>query len=147
VLLGVLGGIFSEGIDLPGRGLLAAIVVGPALPAANLERRLIQAWFEERFGEGFRYAWLVPGMGRVVQAAGRVVRSATDRGAVVLVGQRFMLRDYRRFFPEGWSPVRTNRPAQVLSGLWDGWDPKSPDSSVGEVAGSTTPQTPESSPS
>jgi len=121
-------------------------VVGPALPAANLERRLIQAWFEERFGEGFRYAWLVPGMGRVVQAAGRVVRSATDRGAVVLVGQRFMSRDYRRFFPEGWAPVRTNRPSQVLSGLWDGWDPEATPASPGEEAAATMPQAPRSSP-
>lgn len=123
VLLGVLGGIFSEGVDLPGRGLLAAVIVGPALPAATLERKLIQEWFQERWGEGFRYAWLVPGMGRVVQAAGRVVRAATDRGAVVLVGQRFRRRDYAAFFPPDWNPVRTRSPGEALAGFWDDWRP------------------------
>ena len=117
-LLGVLGGIFSEGVDLPGDALLAAVVVGPSLPQANLERRLLQQWFDERYQEGFRYAWLVPGLSRVVQAAGRVIRSPEDRGAVVLVGRRFVLRDYAAFFPEDWTPLRTRDPAAALAGLW-----------------------------
>lgn len=120
VLLGVLGGIFSEGVDLPGDALLAAVVVGPSLPQANLERRLLQEWFQERYQEGFRYAWLVPGLSRVVQAAGRVIRTPEDRGAVVLVGRRFVLKDYAAFFPEDWSPVRTGDPAGALAGLWQG---------------------------
>ncbi|MEC7946968.1 MAG: helicase C-terminal domain-containing protein [Myxococcota bacterium] len=118
VLLGVLGGIFSEGVDLPGQALLAAVVVGPSLPQANLERRLLQQWFEERYAEGFRYAWLVPGLSRVVQAAGRVIRTPEDRGAVVLIGRRFVLRDYAAFFPDDWSPVRTGDPTEALDGLW-----------------------------
>jgi DNA excision repair protein ERCC-2 len=120
-LLGVLGGIFSEGVDLPGDALLAAVVVGPSLPQANLERRLLQQWFEERYDEGFRYAWLawlVPGLSRVVQAAGRVIRSPEDRGAVVLVGRRFVQRDYAAFFPDDWTPVRSRDPAAALAGLW-----------------------------
>ena len=117
-LLGVLGGIFSEGVDLPGDALLAAVVVGPSLPQANLERRLLQEWFQERYEEGFRYAWLVPGLSRVVQAAGRVIRTPEDRGAVVLVGRRFVQKDYAAFFPEDWSPVRTSDPAGALAGLW-----------------------------
>ncbi len=119
VLFAVLGGIFAEGVDLPGDALLAAVVVGPALPAATLERRLLQAWFEERHGQGRRYAWLVPGMGRVVQAAGRVVRGPEDRGAVVLVGRRFLQRDYAAFFPEDWAPERTTAPGEALAGFWD----------------------------
>lgn len=119
-LLAVLGGIFAEGIDLPGDALLAAVVVGPALPPANLERRLLQAWFEERYGEGRRYAWLVPGMNRVVQAAGRVVRTSEDRGAIVLVGRRFLQRAYQEFFPDDWEPVRTDDPAVGMEGLWGG---------------------------
>ncbi len=107
VLLAVLGGIFSEGVDLPGNALLGAIVVGPALPQANLERRLLQAWFQQQHGEGFRYAWLVPGMCRVVQAAGRVVRTDEDRGAIVLVGQRFKRMEYAALLPEEWSVART----------------------------------------
>ncbi len=119
VLLGVLGGIFSEGIDLPGDALLAAIVVGPALPPVGLERRLLSAWFEERYGHGFRYAYQVPGMARVVQAAGRVIRTPSDRGAIVLIGRRFLQRDYQAFFPQEWSPQRTNDPAAALAGHWE----------------------------
>ncbi len=118
VLLGVLGGIFAEGVDLPGAALLAAVVVGPSLPQANLERRLLQDWFQERYQEGFRYAWLVPGLSRVVQAAGRVIRTPEDRGAVVLIGRRFIHRDYTAFFPEDWHPVRTSDPLSALDGLW-----------------------------
>jgi DNA excision repair protein ERCC-2 len=115
VLLAVLGGIFAEGIDLPGKALEAAVVVGPALPQANLERRLFQEWYEERFGQGFRYAWLIPGMNRVVQAAGRVIRTEDDRGAVVLMGRRFLLRDYQEMFPAAWHPERARSPGALLA--------------------------------
>jgi DNA excision repair protein ERCC-2 len=118
VLLGVLGGIFSEGIDLPGAGLLAAVIVGPALPAVGLERKLMSAWFQESHGHGFRYAYQVPGMARVVQAAGRVIRTSDDVGAIVLVGRRFLQRDYQSFFPPDWSPIETQDPASALAGLW-----------------------------
>ena len=118
VLLGVLGGIFSEGIDLPGAGLLAAIIVGPSLPAVGLERKLMSAWFQEIHGHGFRYAYQVPGMARVVQAAGRVIRTSDDVGAIVLVGRRFLQRDYQSFFPPDWNPIRTHDPVASLAGLW-----------------------------
>jgi len=118
VLLGVLGGIFAEGIDLPGSGLLAAVVVGPALPAVGLERKLMSGWFEDRYGSGFRYAYQVPGMARVVQAAGRVIRTPEDKGAIVLIGRRFLQRGYQAFFPEDWQPERSNAPAEALEGLW-----------------------------
>ena len=119
VLLGVLGGIFAEGIDLPGAGLLAAVVVGPALPAVGLERKLMSAWFEEQYGSGFRYAYQVPGMARVVQAAGRVIRTPEDKGAVVLIGRRFIQRDYQAFFPADWTPKRAHEISDALEGLWD----------------------------
>ena len=118
VLMGVLGGIFSEGIDLPGAGLLAAVIVGPALPAVGLERKLMSAWFQELHGHGFRYAYQVPGMARVVQAAGRVIRTPDDIGAIVLVGRRFLLREYQAFFPPEWAAVRSANPETDLSGLW-----------------------------
>lgn len=132
VLLGVLGGIFSEGIDLPGDGLVAAVIVGPALPQANLERRLLQAWFEQRHGEGFRYAWLVPGMCRVVQAAGRVVRTAEDRGAIVLVGQRFRRRQYAELLPSDWSPLptRSGRLGEELRDFFAPEEPLGPEAQV-----------------
>lgn len=119
VLMGVLGGIFAEGIDLPGAGLLAAVIVGPALPAVGLERRLMSAWFQELYGHGFRYAYQIPGMARVVQAAGRVIRTPDDVGAIVMVGRRFLQRDYQAFFPVDWVASRTSDPESDLSGLWD----------------------------
>jgi DNA excision repair protein ERCC-2 len=103
VMVGVMGGIFSEGIDLPGKALLCAVMVGPALPMANLSRRVIQQWYEEKYGEGFRYGWVVPGMSRVAQAAGRVIRSPEDKGTVVLIGKRFSQRIYRELFPLDWN--------------------------------------------
>ena len=119
VLMGVLGGIFSEGIDLPGAGLLAAVIVGPALPAVGMERKLMSAWFQELHGSGFRYAYQVPGMARVVQAAGRVIRTPDDIGAIVLVGRRFLQNEYQEFFPPEWTAVRSNNPEEDLVGLWD----------------------------
>lgn len=118
VLLAVLGGSFAEGVDLPGDALLGAIIVGPGLPPVTPERRLLEAWYEERFGEGRRYAWLVPGLSRVVQAAGRVVRRPEDRGAVVLIGRRFLLDEIRALLPADWSPLRAPRPAGPLRAHW-----------------------------
>jgi DNA excision repair protein ERCC-2 len=119
VLLGVMGGIFSEGIDLPSSALLGVVVVGPSLPQANLSRRLMQAWHEERYGQGFRYAWLVPGMARVSQAAGRVIRGPEDRGTLVLIGRRFLQSQYLDFLPSDWDPVRSTDIGADLSSFWD----------------------------
>jgi len=118
VLLAVLGGIFAEGVDLPGDALLGAVVVGPALPQANIERRLLQKWYQERFSEGFRYAWLVPGMSRVVQAAGRIIRTEDDVGAIVLVGRRFLRSEYAAMLPPEWRPIRSQEPDVDLLGHW-----------------------------
>ena len=120
VLLGVLGGIFSEGVDLPGDGLLAAIIVGLGLPGLDLERKLLQDWYETRYGEGYRYAWLVPGLARVVQAAGRVIRTPTDRGAIVLLDRRFLQYEIQAFFPPDWTPQRVRDPAAALVAFWSG---------------------------
>ena len=107
VLFAVMGGIFSEGIDLPGDALQAAIMVGPSLPQASLSRRLMQAWYEEKYGDGFRYAWVIPGMARVSQAAGRVIRTETDRGVVILLGNRFAQGLYADLFPKEWTLKQT----------------------------------------
>ena len=109
VLFAVMGGIFSEGVDLPGNALEAAVVIGPALPQASLSRRLMQQWYEERYGEGFRYAWVIPGMARVSQAAGRVIRTETDRGVVILLGNRFVEPIYRDLFPTEWHLRQTTQ--------------------------------------
>jgi Rad3-related DNA helicase len=110
VLLGVTGGIFAEGVDLPGHALLGVVVVGPALPVVSPEQELIRAWLQERGEDGFQSAYLLPGMCRVVQAAGRVIRTPEDRGVVVLVCQRFVLHEYVAFFPEHWRCTRTAKP-------------------------------------
>lgn len=119
VLHAVLGGVFAEGVDLPGGVLSAVCIVGPALPVVGLERELMRQRFEDRYGEGFRYAYLVPGMSRVVQAAGRLVRSPTDRGVVVLVERRFGYPDYSAFFPPWWRVVRSDEPSGWVRGFFE----------------------------
>lgn len=102
VLLAVQGGIFTEGVDYPGALCVGAIIVGPGLPRVSYERELIQAHFERVYGRGFDYAFLYPGMSRVIQAAGRVIRTPTDEGVVVLVGDRFAADRYASLFPRDW---------------------------------------------
>lgn len=118
VLHAVLGGVFSEGVDLPRGCLKTVVVVGPGLPAVGVERDRIRAWCEERYGEGFQYGFLVPGMSKVIQAAGRVVRSQEDCGAVVLVGRRFGWREYRQLLPSEWSVERVEDPAESVREFW-----------------------------
>lgn len=122
VLAGVLGGVFAEGVDLPGEALRAVAVVGPALPPPTLERRLLQAWYQERFGAGFDLAYVHPGMTRVVQAAGRVVRRPEDFGAVILVCQRFLRNTYAAHLPAAWAPERARAPGARLRVFFDSWE-------------------------
>ncbi len=102
ILLAVQGGIFTEGVDYPGSMLIGAIVVGPGLPAVGFDEERVREHFDDRFGQGFEYAYLFPGMNRVVQCAGRVIRSETDVGVIVLVGERFSQGQYARLFPQDW---------------------------------------------
>jgi DNA excision repair protein ERCC-2 len=105
----VMGGIFGEGIDLVGDRLIGAVVVGVGLPQLCVERDLICQYFQERSGCGFDFAYTFPGMNRVLQSSGRVIRSENDRGVVLLIDSRFAESRYRRLFPEWWHPrfVRT----------------------------------------
>jgi Rad3-related DNA helicase len=98
----VMGGVLSEGVDYPGEMAVSATVVGPALPAPTFERQLMLEYHNKSGGQGFEYAFLYPGLNRVVQAAGRVIRSETDRGAIVLMGQRFAEPRYRELLPGYW---------------------------------------------
>jgi len=102
LLLAVAGGVFAEGVDYPGDALRAVAVVGPCLPVPTLDTRLLQAYYEERFERGFEYAFVVPGMTRVVQAAGRLIRSADDSGVIALFDRRFLERPYRDHLPAEW---------------------------------------------
>jgi DNA excision repair protein ERCC-2 len=99
----VMGGIFGEGIDLVGERLIGAVVVGVGIPQLGLERDLIKDYFDQQKSSGFAYAYQYPGFNRVLQATGRVIRSESDRGIIVLIDERFTHTRYRRLFPEQWS--------------------------------------------
>jgi DNA excision repair protein ERCC-2 len=105
LLLAVAGGVFAEGVDYPGEMLRAVAVVGPCLPAVTLDLELLKLYYEERFARGFEYAFVVPGMTRVVQAAGRLIRSPRDAGVIALFDKRFLRAPYRDHLPADWLPA------------------------------------------
>jgi DNA excision repair protein ERCC-2 len=117
----VMGGIFGEGIDLVGTRLSAAAVVGVGLPAVCLERELIREYFASRLEQGFEYAYMYPGINRVLQAAGRVIRTETDRGAVLLIDQRYGTRPYHSLLPHHWNPVSIRSQAEFCRQLQSFW--------------------------
>lgn len=104
--LAVMGGIFGEGIDLVGERLIGVVVVGVGIPQLGLERDLIKAYFDRQSGSGFAYAYQYPGFNRVQQATGRVIRTETDRGIIVLIDDRFTHARYRSLFPSHWRSVQ-----------------------------------------
>ena len=124
VLVGfaVLGGIFGEGIDLEGDKLSGAAVVGVGLPGISYENELIKAYFNEAEGTGFQYAYQYPGINRVLQAGGRVIRTAKDRGIVLLVDQRYARYSYRSMLPKHWQPVRIRNKSDLEAALDDFWE-------------------------
>ncbi len=98
----VMGGIFSEGIDLEGERLIGAVIVGVGLPQVCFERDIIMEFFKKKNNMGFEYAYMYPGMNKVMQAAGRVIRSESDRGVVLLIDERFCSSRYTGIFPREW---------------------------------------------
>jgi DNA excision repair protein ERCC-2 len=98
----VLGGAFAEGIDLPGSRLIGAFVATLGLPQMNRVNDEMQARMEGRFGAGYEYAYLYPGLQKVVQAAGRVIRTTSDRGVLYLIDDRFAEPRVRRLLPDWW---------------------------------------------
>jgi len=117
----VMGGIFGEGIDLTGERLIGAVIVGVGLPQLDVERDLMADYFQERTGAGFDYAYTFPGMNRVRQAVGRVIRSETDRGAVLLIDARFREGRYRRLFPTWWRAVTIDKATDLLPAVQRFW--------------------------
>ncbi len=103
---GVLGGVFGEGVDLAGSRLIGCAVVGVGLPQVNPRQEMLRRYFDERDGAGFDYAYRYPGMNKVLQAAGRVIRTAGDRGVVLLLDDRFAQERYRRLFPRHWAHLK-----------------------------------------
>ena len=110
----VMGGIFSEGIDLTGDRLVGAVVVGVGLPQICLERDLVMKYFNEQNSMGFEFSYMYPGMNKVLQAAGRVIRTEQDRGVVVLIDERFTSSGYLRLFPPEWQNYEKTRSKEQL---------------------------------
>ncbi len=98
----VMGGIFGEGIDLRGERLVGAVVVGTGIPQICTEREMLKQFYDKRGEDGFFYAYLCPGMNKVLQSAGRVIRTEEDEGIILLLDERFAAARYRRMFPEEW---------------------------------------------
>jgi len=99
----VMGGAFSEGIDLKGERLIGAAIVGVGLPLISEERNVISSYYNRYSDNGFAFAYQYPGMNKVLQAAGRVIRSETDRGVVMLLDTRYNEDSYKNLFPPEWN--------------------------------------------
>lgn len=118
----VLGGFFSEGIDLLGDRLLGAAIVGVGLPKFHRQQDILRDYYQDKNGMGYQFAYQYPGMNKVLQAAGRVIRSAEDRGVVLLIDDRFTTSSYLHLFPEFWSHYERIRDESELGhALKDFW--------------------------
>lgn len=120
----VMGGIFSEGIDLKKDSLIGAIIVGTGLPMVCNEREILKRYFDRQGDHGFDYAYRYPGMNKVLQAAGRVIRTAEDIGIVALLDERFLTPSYQRMFPREWrnyEDVSLPEVAHRVERFWDEW--------------------------
>lgn len=118
----VMGGVFAEGIDLTGSRLIGAIIVGCGLPQVSDDVELLREYYDGKDGSGFASAYLYPGMNKVLQSAGRVIRTASDRGVIVLLDDRFLTQDCQRLFPrewESWYVVREEETRDLLRDFWD----------------------------
>ncbi len=118
----VMGGIFSEGIDLAGEKLIGAIIVGTGLPQLSEERKILTQYFEKKGENGFDYAYRFPGMNKVLQSAGRVIRTVSDRGVIVLLDERFLERDTMSLFPREWYPYQVVRRDTVAEAVREFWE-------------------------
>lgn len=117
----VMGGVFSEGIDLMGKRLIGAIIVGTGLPQVSPEREILKQYYDNRGENGFDYAYRYPGMNKVLQAAGRVIRTKEDEGIILLLDERFRSFEYRNLFPSEWADCRMCRMEQVEDILKNFW--------------------------
>jgi DNA excision repair protein ERCC-2 len=120
----VLGGVFSESIDLMGDRLTGAVIVGPGLPKVSLEREVIKDYFDRASGNGFAFSYQIPGMIKTIQAAGRVIRSENDRGVVLLIGSRFRKNSYRSLLPDDWNIAQVDHPGEMIDTLRKFWGRK-----------------------
>ena len=118
----VLGGIFSEGIDLTEESLIGSIIVGTGLPQVCDERNVIKEYFDSKGRDGFDFAYKIPGMNKVLQAAGRVIRTDTDRGVIALLDDRFNTWQYKQFFPREWDDVYFGNTNDIVNKTKEFWE-------------------------
>ena len=123
LLLAVMGGIFSEGVDFKGDMCIGVIIFSPALPPVTYERELRKAYYDQKNDNGFNYAYLYPGINKVIQSVGRLIRSQQDKGIIVLAGERFAEDEINQLFPGYWfesegDVVITENLKQTISAFW-----------------------------
>ncbi len=121
----VMGGVFSEGIDLREDSLIGAVIVGTGLPSIETRQQLLKLYFDEKENLGYEYAYTYPGMNKVLQAAGRVIRTEEDRGVIVLLDDRFLTSRYKSLFPREWSDycvTNVNKVHQEILDFWNDMD-------------------------
>ncbi|MEE1087173.1 MAG: ATP-dependent DNA helicase [Schaedlerella sp.] len=117
----VMGGIFSEGIDLTEERLIGTAIIGTGLPQVCTEREILKKWFDEKNMSGFDFAYMYPGMNKVLQSAGRVIRTENDRGVILLLDERFLAQRYREVFPREWKEYYVCRKESVCDILKKFW--------------------------
>lgn len=117
----VMGGVFSEGIDLLGDRLIGVAVVGTGLPQVSGEKEILKEFYDKQGEQGFDYAYRYPGMNKVLQAAGRVIRTKTDTGVILLLDERFGNREYQALFPREWNDADFCTLSNVEQKLQDFW--------------------------
>ena len=117
----VLGGIYSEGVDFAGESLIGAIIVGIGIPQLSYEREAIAAYYQDKLDEGKEFAYIYPGINKVLQAAGRVIRSEDDRGVIVLIDDRFDDPLYKKVMPRLWSGMQFIGDPKALRERLDGF--------------------------
>lgn len=124
LLFAVMGGVFSEGVDYPGQMAIGAFLISPGLPPFNFYRELQKHYFDKEYGEGQKYAYIYPGMNKVIQSAGRVIRTETDKGVIFLLGNRFSEMEYQELFPDNWfrngDVLEAESFSKILKDFWVG---------------------------
>ncbi len=118
----VLGGSFSEGVDLPGKQLIGSVIVGTGIPGISNERNILREYYDHTRENGYDYAYTYPGMNRVLQAAGRVIRREDDRGVVILIDDRYATDQYKMLFPDHWKGIHyagsSTELAEIVKSFW-----------------------------
>ena len=118
----MLGGIFSEGIDLRGEALIGAAIVGTGIPMICRQRNILRDYFDSRGRNGYQYAYVYPGMNKVLQAAGRVIRTDSDKGIILLLDDRFLTKEYEQQYPREWDVIYPCVIAGVDGCIKEFWD-------------------------